>query len=98
MKYNGTMVITSIWEGDVTFNPNDLVFTEKKIVGTLAYRHEFPATMALMNDGRIKADGYITKKVYLDDIVDEGFGTLTGPDKKKQVKILVTPDKSLLNK
>lgn len=98
LKYNGTMVITSIWEGDVTFNPNDLVFTEKKIVGTLAYRHEFPATMALMNDGRIKADGYITKKVYLDDIVDEGFGTLTGPDKKKQVKILVTPDKSLLNK
>ncbi|MBU5306697.1 2,3-butanediol dehydrogenase [Clostridioides mangenotii] len=98
LKYNGTMVITSIWEGDVTFNPNELVFTEKKIVGTLAYRHEFPATMALMNDGRIKADGYITKKVYLDDIVDEGFGTLTGPDKKKQVKILVTPDKSLLNK
>lgn len=98
LKYNGTMVITSIWEGDVTFNPNKLVFTEKKIVGTLAYRHEFPATMALMNDGRIKADGYITKKVYLDDIVDEGFGTLTGPDKKKQVKILVTPDKSLLNK
>jgi len=98
LKYNGTMVITSIWEGDVTFNPNELVFTEKKIVGTLAYRHEFPATMALMNDGRIKADGYITKKVYLDDIVEEGFGTLTGPDKKKQVKILVTPDKSLLNK
>ncbi|WP_024620672.1 2,3-butanediol dehydrogenase [Metaclostridioides mangenotii] len=97
LKYNGTMVITSIWEGDVSFNPNQLVFTEKKIVGTLAYRHEFPATVALMDDGRIKADGYITKKVYLDDIVEEGFGTLTGPEKKKQVKIIVTPDKSLLN-
>jgi (R,R)-butanediol dehydrogenase/meso-butanediol dehydrogenase/diacetyl reductase len=97
LKYNGTMIITSIWEGDVSFNPNQLVFTEKKIVGTLAYRHEFPATVALMDDGRIKADGYITKKVYLDDIVEEGFGTLTGPDKKKQVKIIVTPDKSLLN-
>ncbi|WP_027701516.1 2,3-butanediol dehydrogenase [Metaclostridioides mangenotii] len=97
LKYNGTMIITSIWEGDVSFNPNQLVFTEKKIVGTLAYRHEFPATVALMDDGRIKADGYITKKVYLDDIVAEGFGTLTGPDKKKQVKIIVTPDKSLLN-
>lgn len=76
------MVITSIWEKDTSFNPNVLVFTEKKIVGTLAYRHEFPATMALMKDGRIKTDGYITKKIALDDIVEEGFGALTGPEKK----------------
>ncbi|MDU7442188.1 MAG: 2,3-butanediol dehydrogenase, partial [Clostridium sp.] len=46
LKFEGTMVITSIWEKVVTFNPNALVFTEKKIVGTLAYRHEFQATMA----------------------------------------------------
>ncbi|HDK7174454.1 TPA: 2,3-butanediol dehydrogenase [Clostridium botulinum] len=96
LKYEGTMVITSIWEKDTNFNPNVLVFTEKKIVGTLAYRHEFPATMALMKDGRIKTEGYITKKIALDDIVEEGFGALTGPEKKKHVKILVTPDKSLL--
>lgn len=96
IKYDGTMVITSIWEKDVSFNPNSLVFSEKKIIGTLAYRHEFPATIAQMNDGRVKAEGYITKKVFLDDIVKEGFGTLTGPDKKKHVKIIVTPDKSLL--
>ncbi|MEG2740604.1 2,3-butanediol dehydrogenase [Clostridium sp.] len=96
LKYAGTMIITSIWEKDISFNPNTLVFTEKKIVGTLAYRHEFEATIAQMNDGRIKAEGYITKKIYLDDIVEEGFGTLTGPEKKKHVKILVTPDRDLL--
>lgn len=96
LKFEGTMVITSIWEKDINFNPNILVFTEKKILGTLAYRHEFPATMALMKDGRIKTDGYITKKIALDDIVEEGFGALTGPEKKKHVKILVTPDKSFL--
>jgi len=96
IRYDGKLVITSIWEGDINFNPNILVFTEKKIIGTLAYRHEFPATIALMSDGRIKADGYITKKIHLDDIVKEGFGALTGPEKKKHVKILVTPDKSLL--
>lgn len=96
LKFEGTMVITSIWEKEVSFNPNSLVFSEKKIVGTLAYRHEFPATIALMSDGRVKAEGYITKKIALDDIVEEGFGTLTGPEKKKHVKILVTPDKSLL--
>ncbi|SFD22533.1 2,3-butanediol dehydrogenase [Clostridium uliginosum] len=96
LKFAGTMVITSIWENEISFNPNALVFTEKKIVGTLAYRHEFPATIAQMNDGRIKAEGYITKKIHLDDIVEEGFGALTGPEKKKHVKILVTPDKNLL--
>lgn len=97
IKYEGTMVITSIWEGDVSFNPNVLAFSEKKIVGSIAYRHEFPSTTALMSDGRIKAEGYITKKIVLDDIVKEGFETLTGPEKKKQVKIIVTPDKSLLS-
>ncbi|WP_032122608.1 2,3-butanediol dehydrogenase [Clostridium amazonitimonense] len=96
LKFEGTLVITSIWENDISFNPNALVFSEKKIIGTIAYRHEFPATMAQMADGRIKAEGYITKKISLDDIVEEGFGTLTGPAKKEQVKILVTPDKSLL--
>lgn len=97
LKFEGTLVVTSIWENDVKFNPNTLVFTEKKVVGTLAYRHEFPATIAQMKDGRIKAEGYVTKKIHLDDIVEEGFGSLTGPEKKKHVKILVTPDKELLS-
>lgn len=97
LKFEGTMVITSIWENEVSFNPNVLVFSEKKIIGTLAYRHEFPATIAQMSDGRIKAEGYITKKIHLDNIVEDGFGTLTGPEKKKHVKILVTPDKALLD-
>jgi len=50
----------------------------------------------MMADDRIKADVYISKKIYIDDIVSESFGSLTGPDKKAQVKIIVTPDKSLL--
>lgn len=96
LKYDGTMVVTSIWEGEISFNPNTLVFGEKKIVGTLAYRHEFPSVIALMNDERIKAEGWITKRIALEDVVEEGFKTLIGPDKKSHVKILVTPDKSLL--
>ncbi|MBU3129865.1 hypothetical protein [Clostridium tagluense] len=34
--------------------------------------------LEVSGDGRIKAEGYITKKIALDDIVEEGFGTLTG--------------------
>ena len=96
IKYNGTMVVTSIWENEININPNALVFTEKNVIGTIAYRNEFPATISQMSDERIKAQGYITKKIVLDDIVEEGFGTLTGPQKKQHVKILVTPQKELL--
>ena len=96
IRFDGTLVVTSIWEHEISYNPNAIVLTEKKIVGSICYCNDFPATIAMMADGRIKADGYITKRVALDDIVTEGFGTLTGPDKKAQVKIIVTPDKSLL--
>jgi (R,R)-butanediol dehydrogenase/meso-butanediol dehydrogenase/diacetyl reductase len=96
IKSDGTLVITSLWENEIKFNPNFLVFFEKKIVGTMGYRNNYPATIALMSSGKIKTEGWITKKIHLDDIAKEGFETLCGPDKKEHVKILVTPDKSLL--
>ncbi|MFT8888838.1 2,3-butanediol dehydrogenase [Ethanoligenens sp.] len=96
LRFAGTMVVTSIWEGAIQYNPNSVVLTEKNIVGSICYCNDFPATIAMMADGRIKADGFITKRIALDDIVTEGFETLTGPEKKAQVKIIVTPDASLL--
>ncbi len=96
VRSGGRFVITSIWEKPVTFNLNSLVIPEKNIAGSICYNNDFPKVIAMMADGRIKADGYITKKIALDDIIEKGFGTLTGPEKKKQVKILVTPDPSLL--
>lgn len=96
LKHSGTAVITSIWEHAIPVDLNKLVFQEKKMVGTLAYRGLFPAAIKMLADGRVKADGWITKKIPLDGIVEDGFGTLTGPDKKAQVKILVTPETSLL--
>ena len=72
------------------------MISEKKIIGSICFCNDFPSAIAMMADNRIKAEGYITKKIYIDDIVTEGFGTLTGPDMKAQVKILVTTDRSLL--
>lgn len=92
----GTQVITSIWEKPVTYNLNSIVLTEKNIIGTICYCDEFPEVIKLVAEGKIVTDGLVTKKIHLDDIVKEGFETLTGPEKKKQVKILVTPEKELL--
>jgi (R,R)-butanediol dehydrogenase/meso-butanediol dehydrogenase/diacetyl reductase len=62
----------------------------------MGYRNAYPSTIALMSSGKIKAEGWVTKKIHLEDIVTEGFETLTGSEKKEHVKILVTPDRSLL--
>ena len=87
----GTVVITSIWEKPVTLDLNDVCIPEKKIVGSICYcGNDFDDVIRLMDEGKIPANGFITKKVALDDIVSEGFETLTGPEKKKQVKILVS--------
>jgi (R,R)-butanediol dehydrogenase/meso-butanediol dehydrogenase/diacetyl reductase len=96
LTFAGTLVLTSIWEGEIKYNPNTAVFSEKKIVGSICYCGDFPSTISMMADNRIKAEGYITKKIYLGDIIKEGFETLTGPKKKAQVKIIVTPDKELI--
>ncbi|MCK4260446.1 MAG: 2,3-butanediol dehydrogenase [Halanaerobiales bacterium] len=96
VKSDGTIVVTSIWEKEVSIHLNSIVLSEKKIVGTLAYNKLYPSTIALMADNRIKAEGWITKKIYIDDIVNEGFESLIGSEKDKHVKILVTPDKNLL--
>ena len=97
VRHMGKVVVLSIWEKKASISLNPLVYAEKTITGSIVYqRYEFPSTISLMAAGKIKADGYITKKIYLDDIVEEGFKVLCGPKKKEQVKILVTPDKSLL--
>jgi (R,R)-butanediol dehydrogenase/meso-butanediol dehydrogenase/diacetyl reductase len=43
-----------------------------------------------MNDGRIDAGPLITKRIVVDDVVDDGFGELIS-HKDQHVKILVQP-------
>lgn len=93
----GYLVVTSLWVEDVAINLNELVFTEKNIVGSICYNGtDFDEVIELLSSGKLQVPGYITKKIHLDDLVEEGFKTLIGPEKKKQVKILVTPERELL--
>ena len=87
--FEGQTVIVSIWEKKANFQPNNLVLKERHLTGIIAYRHIFPAVMDLIAQGKFQADVLITKKIDLDDIVDEGFESLV--NEKNQVKILVRP-------
>lgn len=86
---DGECVIVSIWEGDATIVPNEIVIKEKTVKGIIAYRHVFPSVIALMQQGYFNKKDLVTKKIALDDIVTEGFESLVSD--KSQVKILVSP-------
>ncbi len=86
----GTVVNVAIWEEPVQLDPNDFVIAEVKIVGSLAYAHEFPATIALIEDGRINAKDLVSERISLENIVEEGFEELVS-NKDRHVKILVQP-------
>ena len=84
----GTMVIVSIFAGDIAWPPLQLTNTGVKITSTIAYsRASYQQTIELMGSGQIDTENTITGEIELDDIVTKGFETLTND--KSQVKILV---------
>ena len=97
IKSRGTCTVISLRFDRASYEGFPLVEDEKRIVGANMYSHEdFETVIKMLTDGRIPADAFITKRISLDELDREGFGTLLGPEKKKHVKIIVTPDPSLL--
>lgn len=88
--FEGETVIVSIWEKEVNLLPNNIVLKERNVKGVIAYRDIFPAVMNLMKQGYFPAEKLVTKKIKLDQIVEEGFEKLI--KEKDQVKILVKPE------
>ncbi|MDN4075370.1 2,3-butanediol dehydrogenase [Fictibacillus terranigra] len=88
-RFDGQVVIISIWEATASIPPNELVLKERDMIGVLAYRNIFPSVIKLISQGQMKAEDLITKKIMIDDIVQEGFEALVND--KSHVKILVKP-------
>lgn len=85
--FEGETVIVSIWETEASFQPNNVVLSERSMKGIIAYRDIFPAVMELMTQGYFQAETLVTKRITLDDVVEEGFKTLVTD--KNHIKILV---------
>jgi (R,R)-butanediol dehydrogenase/meso-butanediol dehydrogenase/diacetyl reductase len=83
----GEIVIVSIWESTASFQPNALVIKERTMRGIIAYRHVYPAVMALMERGYFRAEDLVTDRISLDDVVAQGFDRLLAD--KSQIKIMV---------
>ena len=90
LRARGTHVNIAIWEKRCNFFPNDLVFREKSYLGVATYvKGDFEEVIKAISDGRLdNAKKMITKRIGLDEVVEEGFKALVR-DKDNQVKILV---------
>ena len=86
----GVVVNVSIWGHPATVDMQKLVLKELELRGTIAYANDHPATIKLVQDGKIDLAPFITGRIALDDLVSKGFDALINHN-DTQVKILVHP-------
>jgi len=94
---SGRTTIVSIWEEEVSTHPNTLVLGERTVTGTLAYLggprsdEEYGMVIDMLADGRLDPEPFITDRIGLEEIVEDGFDRLIDPE-SDHVKILVKPN------
>ncbi|MGW0039081.1 2,3-butanediol dehydrogenase [Gordonia sp. NPDC003376] len=90
LKPTGVLVVVSIWGHPGSVEMQKLVLKEIDMRGTIAYVNSHPATIALVEEGKVDLSPFITGRIGLDQLLDEGFDTLLHRN-ETAVKILVSP-------
>jgi (R,R)-butanediol dehydrogenase / meso-butanediol dehydrogenase / diacetyl reductase len=90
VRPGGTVVNVAIWGHVPQVAMNDLVMSEVTVLGSLAYCGDHADTIALLRDGKVDAEQFVTGRIGLGDLVDGGFRELID-NKEENVKILVSP-------
>ncbi|MCB0211896.1 MAG: 2,3-butanediol dehydrogenase [Anaerolineae bacterium] len=91
LRKDGRAVVVGIFEHPAALDYFDVVFFEKTIIGTFAYRDEFDLVIDMLADGRLQPEPMVTGKIGLNDLVAGGFEELL-TNKEGNVKILVAPE------
>lgn len=95
VRSRGTVVNVAIWEKEIPFNPNWLVFREANYKATLGYQaKDFQGVVDALGAGKMKPAGMITSKIRMNELVEKGYLALIH-EKDKHVKILVDVQESL---
>lgn len=90
IRPKGIVFNVAIWEAPVSIDMNSLVMGGKRIASTLGFAGVHPSVISALDDGRIKPEAMITRRVSLDDVVAEGFDELIA-NKDEHIKIIVHP-------
>jgi (R,R)-butanediol dehydrogenase/meso-butanediol dehydrogenase/diacetyl reductase len=93
----GTITVGSLNEDPYSVEMNDIVNTERTVVGTNCYgfpprsfRTEVDDVIQSLAAGDINTDAFVTGRLNLEEIEESGFKELLG-DGSEQVKLLFTP-------
>ncbi|GIN37249.1 MULTISPECIES: 2,3-butanediol dehydrogenase [Heyndrickxia] len=89
VKQGGQVMAIAVFAKPVSVDMGQLMFKAADVTSTLAYRHVFPEVIEMIATGRLDVKQVITKKITINDIVEEGLNQLIND--VKQAKILVRP-------
>jgi (R,R)-butanediol dehydrogenase/meso-butanediol dehydrogenase/diacetyl reductase len=84
----GRIVVMGVFERPALLDYTDIVYGEKTMIGSMGGYGVFDDAIAMMASGSFNGDVLITRKIALDDIVEDGFHALI-EHKSDNVKILV---------
>ncbi|WP_254438612.1 zinc-binding dehydrogenase [Paenibacillus sp. DCT19] len=87
IKKGGEVVVIAAIPTPLQVNFFELLVKEANLTSTLAYRHIFPEVVSLIAEGALDVKQVITKKIKLDNIVEEGLELLMSD--KSHAKILI---------
>lgn len=90
VKPAGVIVNVSIWGKPASIDMQKLVLKEIDLRGTIAYVRDHPATIELVQQGKVNLEPFITGRIALEQLIDEGFDTLINHN-ETAVKIIVHP-------
>ena len=94
LRVRGEIVVISLPREPFPYPAYLAVNKEISVIGSKCTNGEFPMMVEMLADGSVDAAPIITKKIYIDDLVEEGYETLIKDS--SQLKILVTPKRDNL--
>jgi (R,R)-butanediol dehydrogenase/meso-butanediol dehydrogenase/diacetyl reductase len=86
----GRIVSVGLVPDPVQLNLLGLLAHEKEIIGSSAYVDEFPESVRLLAEGRVRIEPLVTARVPLEDAVSRGLQALLRRE-EAHIKILVSP-------
>jgi (R,R)-butanediol dehydrogenase/meso-butanediol dehydrogenase/diacetyl reductase len=69
----GTVCVVGVFPGPFEFDLNSLMAHEQRVTTSRAYGDEFPTVIAMLSDGRLRAEPLITQRLSLADALDKGL-------------------------
>ena len=89
---SGTTVLVGIHSGTAEFDFNEIVGTEKTVIGSVAAQPgDMEKGVHLIADGKVVLDDLVSEVIPLDRVIEDGFERMLKPE-KDVFRIMVSPD------